>query len=99
MPGPSEPPRPPEPNTVATGLDVPWALAFAPDGSLFVSERPGRIRLLAEGRSFVLAELPDTAAEGEGGLLGLALHPDFPATPLLYAYQTYRTERGLGNRI
>ena len=64
--------------TVAEGLEVPWALAFAPDGRMFVSERPGRIRVVEDG---VLREEPwaevAVANVGEAGLMGLALDPDF----------------------
>jgi glucose/arabinose dehydrogenase len=87
--------------TVARGLVAPWALAFAPDGRLFVTERPGRIRVLVNGvlRPEPVAELPVTEV-GEGGLLGLALHPDFARTRLLYAYYTYATAGGgLRNRV
>ncbi|MDQ3812265.1 MAG: PQQ-dependent sugar dehydrogenase, partial [Chloroflexota bacterium] len=80
---------------------VPWALAFAPDSRLFVTERPGRVRVIQEG-----ALLPDpaisiaeVAATGEGGLLGLALAPDFPTTHHVFVYYTYRSERGLRNRV
>lgn len=64
--------------TVATGLEVPWALAFLPDGGILVTERPGRLRLVRDGKL-----LPDPVAEfpveqsAETGLMGIALHPDF----------------------
>ncbi|MBI4504586.1 MAG: PQQ-dependent sugar dehydrogenase [Chloroflexi bacterium] len=85
----------------ASGLEVPWGLVFAPDGRAFVSERPGRIRVLAGGQlqPAPWAVLP-VAHVGEGGLLGLALHPQFPAEPYLYAYYTYRAPDGrLLNRV
>lgn len=76
--------------TWASGLEVPWAIVFLPDGRALVSERPGRIRVLeSDGtvRDTPYATLP-VAARGEGGLMGLALHPDFPATPHVYAMYT-----------
>lgn len=85
---------------VARGLEVPWALAFAPDGRLFVTERPGRVRMLADGRL-----LPDpvatlhVAAVGEGGLMGLALDPAFGQTGYLYVCHTLSTREGPVNRI
>ncbi|EKP94046.1 PQQ-dependent sugar dehydrogenase [Thermaerobacter subterraneus] len=86
--------------TVATGLEVPWDMAFDRRGRLFFTERPGRINLLDGGRVVTLATLPDTVATGESGLLGIALHPGFPDPPYLYVYQTYRTRGGqLRNRI
>jgi quinoprotein glucose dehydrogenase len=65
-------------------LDIPWSLIFLPDGRALVSERGGTIRLIKKG---VLQEktyaLIDVAHTGEGGLMGLALHPDFPHTVVL----------------
>ena len=61
-------------SVVARGLEVPWELAFAPDGRLYVTERPGRVRMVRDGRldPAPVAVLP-AAARGEAGLLGLAL--------------------------
>lgn len=75
--------------TVATGLEVPWGLAFLPRGGALVSERDsGRIlRVDGRGSSVQLADLEDIDPAGEGGLLGLALEPGVdPAW--LYAYYT-----------
>ena len=88
--------------TVATNLEVPWSLAFAPDGRLFVTERPGRVRILHDGR--LLPEpaltLNDVFAEGEAGLLGIALHPDFASNRLVFLVYTARDERGApSNRV
>ena len=65
--------------TVAEGLVAPWALAFAPDGRIFLTERPGRVRVVVDGalRPEPAATISDVAPVGEGGLLGLALDPDF----------------------
>lgn len=82
--------------TVLTGLEVPWGLAFAPDGDLWLTERPGRIRVLSGS---VLHTLADTAAVGESGLHGIALHPAFPDEPYVYVYQTHAVGRGLRNRV
>ncbi|WP_337843780.1 PQQ-dependent sugar dehydrogenase [Thermus sp.] len=82
---------------VVGGLEVPWALAFLPDGGFLVSERPGRIRLFQGGRLTPYAELP-VYARGESGLLGLALHPRFPEVPYVYAYRTVE-EGGLKNQV
>lgn len=82
--------------TVASGLEVPWALAVGPDDTLFVTERPGRVRVISGGElePQPVGEL-DVAAVGEGGLLGLALHPRFPDTPFVYLYAT----RGSGGEL
>jgi aldose sugar dehydrogenase len=81
---------------VATNLDIPWSLAFTPDGRLFFTERPGRVRVLHGGQ--VLAApalvLGDVAAVGEGGLLGLAVHPQFAANGFVYVLYTARLPDG-----
>jgi glucose/arabinose dehydrogenase len=85
--------------TFVSGLEVPWALAFAPDGRLFISERPGRIRVVENGA--LLPEpwaTPPVSAIGEGGLMGLALHPNFPSEPWVYICYTY-SDGGQQNRI
>lgn len=81
---------------VATGLQIPWSLAFAPDGRLFVTERPGRVRVIQNGRllpdsALVLA---DVSAQGEGGLLGVALSPLFAQNHLVYLVYTARRATG-----
>jgi glucose/arabinose dehydrogenase len=86
---------------VARGLEIPWSLAFAPDGRLFVTERVGRVRIIAGGqlRADPALTLPDVAAVGEGGLLGMALHPDFAQNQFVYVVYTARTSRGAVNRL
>lgn len=90
----------PRVTVVASGLEVPWALAFAPDGRLFITERPGRIRVLHDGRldPQPIATLP-AAARGEGGLMGLALDPAFADTGRLYVCYTMSKRSGLVNRL
>ena len=85
---------------VARNLEVPWSLAFAPDGRLFVTERPGRVRIVEGGtlRAEPALTLPDVVAEGEAGLLGLALHPDFGRTRFIYLVYTARA-RTTVNRL
>jgi glucose/arabinose dehydrogenase len=75
------------------GLEVPWDLAFLPDGALLVTERPGRVRLVAADGS--LREQPvarvEVSAQGEGGLLGIDLDPQFAAGQrFAYLYATTR---------
>jgi glucose/arabinose dehydrogenase len=95
-------PAPGEPKVevIATRLEVPWALAFAPDGRLFVTERPGRIRVVRDGRlrPEPIAALP-VAAVGEGGLMGLALDPAFAETGHLYVCHTASKRGTLINRV
>lgn len=85
---------------VAENLEVPWELAFAPDGRLFFTERPGRLRVIENGR---LRPEPvatfEVASVGEAGLLGLALDPDFAGNRFGYVYYTYRSGDQLRNRV
>lgn len=81
-------------------LDVPWSLIFLHDDRALVSERAGRVRLIRKG---ILEPSPyaviDVAQVGEGGLMGLALHPKFPKEPYIYAMHTYREESRLFNKV
>lgn len=83
---------------IATGLDTPWSLAFAPDGRLFFTERGGRLRVIEGGqvRELSIAALR-VQESGESGLMGLALDPQFPAEPYLYLMYTGGQSRA--NRI
>lgn len=65
-------------DTVAKGLEHPWSIAFLPDGRMLVTERPGRLNLVdSRGKLVRIAGLPAIAAGGQGGLLDVALAPDF----------------------
>lgn len=72
--------------TVARGLEHPWALAFLPDGRMLVTERPGRVRIVGtDGRlSDPIRGVPSVLARGQGGLLDVALDPQFLANRLVY---------------
>jgi len=79
--------------TIVSGLEVPWGIAFMPNGDLLVTERPGRIRLVREYNGKAqLEDQPvatfDIPSTSEGGLLGLALHPEFESNRLFYVYVT-----------
>lgn len=71
---------------VAEGLKHPWSIAFLPDGDLLVSERDGGLRIVREGslEPDAIAGVPHAYAEGDGGLLGIALHPHFRDNRLVY---------------
>jgi glucose/arabinose dehydrogenase len=70
---------------VARGLEHPWGLAFLPDGRLLVTERPGRLRLVANGQlSEPLAGVPAVYARGQGGLLDVAPSPGFAQDRVVY---------------
>lgn len=86
---------------VATGLQIPWAIAFAPDGRLFVTERPGRVRIFAAGASAseVALTLDDAFTQGEAGVLGLTLDPEFASNRHVYVYYTAQGGGGPRNRV
>ena len=88
-------------DVVATNLQIPWSLAFAPDGRLFVTERPGRVRILdLAARTMATAlTLDDSLQDGEAGTLGLALDPSFSSNRLVYLYYTARMSGGSVNRV
>jgi glucose/arabinose dehydrogenase len=87
-------------DTVVSGLEVPWAIAFLSRDAFLVTERPGRIRLVERG---VLVRAPvatiPIGESSEGGLLGIALHPAFAQNRLLYVYVTRTHARGSENRV
>ncbi len=87
-------------DVVATGLDAPWALAFAPGGDLIVTERPGRIRVIRAGRLVPepLARL-NVAATREGGLMGLAVDPSFATNRFFYVCYTAGSGGRFVNRL
>jgi glucose/arabinose dehydrogenase len=87
--------------TAATSLEVPWSMAFAPDGRLFVTERPGRVRILNfdAGTSELALTMDDTFTQGEAGTLGVALDPDFGTSRLVYVYYTAQARGGAVNRL
>ena len=72
--------------TVADGFVNPWAIAFLPGGDLLVTERPGRLRIVRGGKLVPtpVAGVPAVAAAGQGGLLDVALHPQFATNRLVY---------------
>jgi glucose/arabinose dehydrogenase len=86
--------------TVVSDLEIPWAAQFAGDGRLFLTERPGRIRIIRNAKldPQPWATIP-VAHVGEGGLLGLALAPDFTRSKFVYVYYTYQADGRLWNRI
>ena len=82
--------------TFASGLVNPWGMAFLPDGRVLVTERPGRMRLIGKDGSLSqpLAGVPQVVARGQGGLLDVALAPDFVSSRTMYF--TFSEPRGEG---
>ena len=102
------PPRNPDVDrvdVVASGLVIPWSLALAPDGRLFVAERPGRIRVVSrdslEREPWATLHVVDQTDRGwETGLMGLALDPQFAESPYVYVcYTGYTPDHSPVNRV
>lgn len=85
---------------VATGLENPWGMAFLPDGDAVVTERTGNIRILSDGKlSDPLSGVPEVAAQGQGGLLDIAVAPDFGTSGTIYFTFSEPGEGGAGTAI
>ena len=86
---------------IASGLEHPWGLAFLPDGRILVTERPGRLRIVKDGRleAEPVTGLPAIAARGQGGLLDVALHPHFADNSLVYFSYAGPGEGGIGTEV
>lgn len=84
---------------VATGLDVPWDLAFLPDNRLLITERSGQLKVLQNGAVSTIAVLHNVASVGESGFTGLAVHPQFEENNFIYLYYTYRDAGQIFNRV
>jgi aldose sugar dehydrogenase len=82
--------------TVASGLENPWGLAFLPDGRMLVTERPGRLRIVSQAGvlSTPIANVPRVVAKGQGGLLDVVLDPGFAANRLVYLSYSEPREDG-----
>ena len=69
---------------VAGGLEHPWSVAFLPDGAYLVTERPGRLKLIRDGKATDVSGLPALSAIRQGGLLDVSLHPEFASNGFVY---------------
>lgn len=86
---------------VLEGLESPWSIVPAPDGRLFITERPGRLRVVQNGRMRLdpVAGVPKVSYQGQGGLLDMVLHPDYPSNRFVYLSYTADSDAGLMTRI
>lgn len=83
--------------TVASGISTPWAIGFLPNGDLLVTERSGQVqRIGKDGAIYAIDGVRETS---EGGLLGVAVHPDFTDNSYVYLYSTTDSGGGLSNRV
>ena len=80
--------------TKATGLEYPWGIAFLPDGTVLVTEKAGRLRLLTDGKlSAPISGVPQVLYKGQAGLFDVALHPDFASNQFIYLSFAKGTEK------
>lgn len=89
-------------NAVSGGLEHPWAVAFLPDGRYLVTERPGRLRLIAADGKLdprPVDGVPAVAAVGQGGLLDVALHPKFADNGWVYLSYAGTGPGGIGTEV
>lgn len=86
--------------TLATGLNLPWSVEVLPDGAYLVSEKGGTLRLIRGGKvSAPLRGVPEVSTTGQGGLLDIALAPDFATSRTLYLTYSARGNGGSGTAV
>lgn len=76
---------------IATNLRFPWEICWGPDNNIWMTERGGRVSKVdpTTGKVTLIATINEVEAHGEGGLLGMALHPDFPRTAQIFIAYNY----------
>jgi len=86
---------------IAGDLQQPWSLAFLPDGRILVAEKPGRLRIVSQGKlePQPVAGVPQVALHGQGGLHDVALHPQYERNQLVYLAYAARGEDGVGTEL
>lgn len=92
----------PRTETVVRGLVNPWGMAFLPDGRALVTERPGRLKIVNIRTNTIsppIPGLPPIAAQGQGGLLGLALDPEFASNRYVYLCFAEARDGGVGSSV
>ena len=86
-------------SVVTKGLEHPWAIAFLPDDAMLITERPGRLRMVRDGvlDPQAVSGVPEVRTDGNGGLMDVALHPEFADNGLVYLTYTKGHSDGLGS--
>lgn len=81
-------------SVVLTGLSHPWEIKFDNDNFIWITERNGRVSRFnpRNGEHNVVLKIDEVVSQGEGGLLGLALHPDWEVTPWVYLVYNYESD-------
>jgi glucose/arabinose dehydrogenase len=85
--------------TVAENLDIPWSIVWDPDGTIFFTERNGNVRIIQDG---IVSEKPILSLDVggfEGGLLGIALDPNYSENHYIYLYYTYNNFFSTENKV
>jgi len=85
--------------TIADNLSVPWGIAFLPNGNILLSERTGSLLELSANSETLKRITVGAEQQGESGLLGIALHPEFKQNSWLYIYRTISKNNGLENEV
>ncbi len=84
---------------LAEGLEHPWAVAILPDGSALITERPGRLKLYKDGTLTDVTGIPEVSAKGQGGLLDVAISPDFKRSRTVFLSYAQPREGGNGTAV
>ena len=81
------------------GLEHPWAVALLPDGGALITERPGRLKLYKDGTVTEVTGIPEVSADGQGGLLDVAVSPDFARSRTIFLSYAQPREGGNGTAV
>ena len=86
---------------VVEALEQPWSVAFLPDGRMLITEKAGRLRVVAKGAldPNPIAGLPEVTVHGQGGLQDVVLHPEFSKNSLVYVSYAARGSDGVGTEL
>ena len=87
------------PEIIARNLNIPWDITFLPNGDLLIPERSGELVRIGSGETYHRTTIPNVEHVGEGGLLGIALHPQYAQNGYIYIYITADTESKTINRV
>lgn len=84
---------------VADNLDIPWSISWAPDGTIFFTERTGNVKVIKNGLVMEKPILSLDVGGGEGGLLGIAIDPNFSENHFIYLYFTHNDFLSTKNKV
>ena len=82
---------------VVSDLDIPWGFVFLPDDSILITEKEGDLIHFKNGKKKLISGMPEVTVRGQGGLLDIALHPEFEQNHLIYF--TYASSDGEGRGV